>query len=188
MATTYTISESQLDLLVADTTCTGASECKKIKDTHLANQKRLIKLNSYYGKKHSAQTNILKSIYIMVAIVVALYAVRVYFDFFPDWVLTLSMSLVIAVFIIIILFQSVDITNRNNIDYDIYDTNLTDLPKLASDPGEIESGVGAGGTMSSSKSVQMMYGSGKGCHNQQCCPTFYTFNPTLGYCSLNPFT
>jgi hypothetical protein len=189
MATTYTISDYQLDELVGASGCTGNSECQKIKDTHLANQKRLIKLNSYYGKKHSAQTKILQSIYIMVILVVAIYAVRVYFDFFPDWMLTAAMSLVIGSFTIYILFQCVDITNRNNMDYDLYDTHLTNLPKLASEPGTIESGVGAGGIMSSSKSAQLTYSSGgKGCHNQQCCPTFFTFNPTLGYCSINPFT
>ena len=185
MATTYTISDSQLDLLVNDTACTSGSECQKIKDAHLTNQKRLVKLNSYYGKKHSAQTNILKTIYIMVILVIALYVVRVYFDYFPDWVITLTMSLVIAAFIINILFQSVDITNRNNIDYDIYDTNLENLPKLASSPDEGD----VDGVMLNSKTAQMTYGGGgKGCRNQQCCPTFYTFNPTLGYCSINPFT
>ena len=183
MATTYTISESQLNALVDDTNCIDGTECKKIKDAHLANQQRLVKLNSYYGKKHSAQTKILKSIYIMVILVVAIYAVRVYFDFFPEWMLTTAMSLVIGSFIIYILFQSVDMTNRNNMDYDLYDTNLKNLPKLDS----ISSG-GAGGTMETSGSMQMAYGGGKGCHNQQCCPTFYTFNPTLGYCSINPFT
>jgi hypothetical protein len=187
MAATYTINDSQLDLLVNDTACTSGSECQKIKDAHLANQKRLIKLNSYYGKKHSAQTNILKTIYIMVILVVAIYAVRVYTDFFPDWVFTLTMSLVIAAFIVNILFQSVDITNRNNIDYDIYDTNLKNLPRLARDPDEDDED-GDGG-MLTTKTTQMTYGGGgKGCHNQQCCPTFYTFNPTLGYCSINPFT
>jgi hypothetical protein len=185
MATTYTISESQLNLLTAG--CTG-EECQKIKDTHLANQKRIVKLNSYYGKKHSAQTKILKSIYIMVILVVAIYAIRVYFDFFPDWILTSAMSLVIGSFIIYILFQCVDMTNRNNMDYDLYDTHLTNLPKLPTEPGTIASGVGAGGTMATSSSMQMAYGGGKGCHNQQCCPTFFTFNPTLGYCSINPFT
>ena len=185
MATTYTISESQLNLLTAG--CTG-DECKKIKDTHLANQQRLVKVNSYYGKKYSAQTKILKTIYIMFLCVVAIYAIRVYTDFIPDWILTMAMSLVIGIFIINILFQSVDITNRNNMDYDLYDTNLSNLPKLASEQGTSVTGVGAGGTMPTSTSSQMLYGRGRGCQNQQCCPTFFTFNPTLGYCSLNPFT
>lgn len=184
MATTYTISESQLNLLTAG--CTS-DECKKIKDTHLANQKRLVKVNSYYGKKYSAQTKILQTIYIMVICVIAIYAIRVYTDFIPDWILTTAMALVIGIFIINILFQSVDITNRNNMDYDLYDTNLSNLPKLASDPGTEATGAGAGGTIPDSS--QMSYDSrNKGCRNQQCCPTFYTFNPTLGYCSLNPFT
>jgi hypothetical protein len=100
----------------------------------------------------------------------------------------MAMSLVIGIFIINILFQSVDITNRNNMDYDLYDTNLSNLPKLASEQGTSVTGVGAGGTMPTSTSSQMLYGRGRGCQNQQCCPTFFTFNPTLGYCSLNPFT
>jgi len=181
---TYTISESQLNAV-----CNGNAECLKIKDTYLANQQRLVKVNSYYGKKYSAQTKILKTIAIMVFCVIAIYAIRVYTDFIPDWILTTSMSLVIGIFIINILFQSVDITNRNNMDYDLYDTNLSNLPKLASEPGTSATGAGAGGTMSTTTSSQMSYGGGRGhCNDQQCCPTFYTFNPTLGYCSLNPFT
>lgn len=182
MATTYTISESQLNRL--DSAC--GPECQKIKDTHLANQKRLVKLNSYYGKKYSAQTKILKTIYIMVICIIAIYAIRVYTDFFPDWILTTAMSVVIGAFTIDILFQSVDITNRNNMDYDLYDTNLSNLPKLASEEGTSATGAGAGGTIPNSTSSQ--YVGGKGCRDQQCCPTFYSFNPTLGYCSLNPFT
>jgi len=186
MATTYTISESQLNSL--DSEC--GPECKKIKDAHLANQQRLVKVNSYYGKKYSAQTKILKTIYIMVICVVAIYAIRVYTDFIPDLILTMAMSLVIGIFIINILFQSVDITNRNNMDYDLYDTNLSNLPKLANEEGTSATGAGAGGTMPSSASTQMLYGGGgRGqCINQQCCPTFFRFNSTLGYCSLNPFT
>ena len=182
MATTYTISESQLNLLTAG--CTG-DECKKIKDTHLANQQRLVKVNSYYGKKYSAQTKILKTIYIMVLCVVAIYAIRVYTDFIPDWILTTAMSIVIAGFIVDILFQAVDISNRNNLDYDLYDVNLSNLPKLA-DEDNSPTGAGAGGTMPNTSSS---YNNGKkGCNDQQCCPAFFTFNPTLGYCSLNPFT
>lgn len=187
MATTYTISDSQLNSLVSN--CDEVPECKKIKDAHLANQQRIIKLNSYYGKKHSAQTKILKTIYIMVILVIAISAVRVYFDFIPDWILTTAMALVIGSFTIHILYQCVDMTNRNNMDYDLYDTNLTNLPILPGVPGTVESGVGAGGNVMATSSTQMSYGSRRGhCNDQQCCPTFYTFNPTLGYCSLNPFT
>jgi hypothetical protein len=181
--TTYTISEAQLIDLVNDTDCMDGSTCKTIKDVHLANQQRVVKVNSYYGKKYSAQTKILKTIAIMVVCVIAISAMRFYFDFIPDLVLTTAMALVIGIFTIRILFQAADITNRNNIDYDIYDTNLSNLPKLASD--ETPSGTGAGGSSSSTS----LYTSGKGnCTNQQCCPAFFTFNPTLGYCSLNPFT
>ena len=113
---------------------------------------------------------------------------RVYFDFIPDWILTTAMSLVIGAFIVNILFQSVDITNRNNIDYDLYDTNLSNLPKLESEQGTSATGAGAGATVMATSSTNMLYSGRKGCQNQQCCPTFFTFNPTLGYCSLNPFT
>jgi len=188
MATTYTISEAQLNALVDDTNCQSGTTCQTIKDAHLSNQQRLVKLNSYYGKKYSAQTKILKTIYIMVILVIVISAMRLYLDFIPDWILTTAMSLVIGGFIIHILFQCVDITNRNNMDYDLYDTNLSNLPKLASDPNTEATGAGAGGTIMATSSTQMAYGGSKGCHNQQCCPTFYTFNPTLGYCSLNPFT
>ena len=185
MATTYTISESQLDNIVDDINCEEGSTCKKIKDTHLTNQERLVKMNSYFGKKYSAQTRILKTIYIMVICIIVIYAIRVYTDFIPDWILTTAMAIVIAGFIVDILFQAVDISNRNNLDYDLYDVNLTNLPKLAG--GDTSpTGAGAGGTMPNE--VSSATAGMKGCHNQECCPAFFTFNSTLGYCSLNPFT
>jgi hypothetical protein len=189
MTTAYTISESQLENLVKDTDCEEGSTCKNLKNTHLANQKRIVKVNSYYGKKFSAQTKILKTIYIMVICVIVISVMRIYLDFIPDLIFTIAMSLVIGIFIINILFQSVDITNRNNIDYDLYDTNLSNLPPLASDENTESTGTGAGGINMATSSKQMLYGGGrgKGCYNQQCCPTFFSFNPTLGYCSLNPF-
>lgn len=147
------------------------------------NQRRLVQLNSYYGKKTSAQTKILKTIFIMVVLVIGLLFLRAYVDIIPDWLITGAISIVIGTFIINILYQSADISNRNNMDYDLYDTNLTKFPPLAKENDASEKG-----SMSLNTATQSIYGSKGHCMDSQCCPKFYTFNPTLGYCSLNPFT
>ncbi len=193
------VSDEELSSL---NTCTGAKNCdegnysklnklvsqvQNDKQTEVNNQRRLVQLNTYYGKKTSAQSKILKTIATMVVIVVALWAVRVYTGIITDWIITGAMSITIGSFIISILFQAVDITNRNNMDYDLYDTNLTNFPPLAKEVDKQTMGVGAAaGQMVSNQQVSY---SGRGhCQDAECCPTFYTFNPTLGYCSLNPFT
>ena len=145
-----------------------------------SNKTRSIQINSYYGKKYSAQNYILKIIGLMVAIVASLWAVGIYMSFIPSWILSSLMSLTIGVCSIIIIFKLVDITNRNNFDYDQYDTKMKNLPPIA--PAN-------DGTPSTSSATQYSYGNfGKHCQDSTCCPKFYTFNASAGYCSFNPIT
>ena len=90
------------------------------------------------------------------------------------------MSLTIGVCSIIIIFKSVDITNRNKFDYDQYDTKMNNLPPIAStDDGTTPSVVGS----------QYSYGNfGKHCQDSTCCPKFFAFNASAGYCVFNPIT
>ena len=145
-----------------------------------SNKTRSIQINSYYGKKYSAQNYILKIIGLMVVLVASLWAVGMYVPTIPSWILSSLMSLTIGVCSIIIIFKLVDITNRNKFDYDQYDTKMKNLPPI--EPANDE-------TTPSTTGAQYSYGNfGKHCRDSACCPKFFTFNAAAGYCSFNPIT
>jgi len=173
--------------------CAGASGCNPNESVSVlarlrslqtgvnnSNKTRSIQINSYYGKKYSAQNYVLKIIGLMVVIVAGLWVVGLYTTTIPSWILSSLMSLTIGICSIIIIFKSVDITNRNKFDYDQYDTKMKNLPPIApTDDGTTPSAVGS----------QYSYGNfGKHCQDSVCCPKFFTFNASAGYCSFNPIT
>ena len=151
-------------------------------DEEKVNNSRLLEINTYYGKKRLAQNYILKTFCITMITIFALWLLGSYFPVIPSWLISLSMSFTIAIGFLIILFKSVDISKRNNLDYDKYDievsTNLPPINPVSANQGSISS--------IPSSSALATYG-GKTCSNQKCCPTFFTFNQSLGYCGLNPF-
>jgi hypothetical protein len=146
-----------------------------------SNKTRSIQINSYYGKKYSAQNYILLIIGLMVAIVAGLWAIGIYVPTIPSWILSSLMSLTIGICSIIIIFKSVDMSNRNRFDYDQYDTKMKNLPPIAP--------ANDGTTPSTTGATQYSYGNfGKHCQDNACCPKFFTFNAAAGYCSFNPLT
>ena len=143
---------------------------------NIANKKRDTQINTYYAKKHTAQNYILKVIYIMVIVVVILWAIKTYVPSIPEWIISLAMSLTIGICSIIVIFKSVDISNRSTFDYDQVITSMKNLPPIDKT-----------GALYSSADQQMKASRfGRNCQNGECCPTFYSFNPSLGYCSFNP--
>lgn len=153
-----------------------ANSDKANADLNIANKKRTSQINTYYAKKHTAQNYILKVIYIMVIVVVILWAINTYVPSIPEWIISLAMSLTIGICSIIVIFKSVDISNRSTFDYDQVITSMKNLPPIDK-PDALYSSA-----------AQQMKSSvfGRNCQNGECCPTFYSFNPSLGYCSFNP--
>lgn len=143
---------------------------------NIANKKRTTQINTYYAKKHTAQNYILKVIYIMVIVVVILWAINTYVPSIPEWIISLAMSLTIGICSIIVIFKSVDISNRSTFDYDQVITSMKNLPPIDK----------TGALYSSAEQQMKSSVFGRNCQNGECCPTFYSFNPSLGYCSFNP--
>ena len=114
----------------------------------------------------------------MVIVVVIMWAIQTYTTYIPEWIISTGMSLTIGVCSIIIIFKSLDITNRSKFDYDQPISNMKNLPPIDEQ----------GALYSSSDQQMKSSGYGKSCQNGECCPKFFSFNPSLGYCSFNPFT
>jgi len=157
-------------------------ELNEATQTENINKTRLLQINTYYGKKRLAQNVILKTIATMIIVVIALWLVGEYFPIIPSWIVSLSMSITLAVCSLIIIFKASDMSHRNNMDYDTYDIPMSkDLP-----PTSNNTLSGAQKDISSSSSSTNTIG-GNHCKDNACCPKFYTFNSSLGYCGLNPF-
>lgn len=140
---------------------------------------RTFQLNTYFGKKYSAQNYLFKIIGIAVAIVAGLWIIGMYATFIPEWVITTLISLTIGICSIILIFKLADISNRNNFDYDQYNANMKNLPPIAPTDGALPASSGG----------QYSYGNfGKHCQDGACCPKFFSFNAASGYCSFNPLT
>jgi hypothetical protein len=145
------------------------------------NTKRSVQINTYYAKKHDAQNYILKVIYVMVLVVAIMWAVQTYTSILPDWFFSAGMSITIGVCSIIIIFKSLDITNRSNFDYEQKISSIKNLPPL----GTQDSPYSPSDQASAQTTAYNKFG--KSCQNGECCPKFFSFNPSLGYCSFNPF-
>ena len=143
------------------------------------NTKRSIQINSYYAKKHTDQNYILKVVYIMVIIVVIMWTFQTYTSILPDWFYSAGMSITIGVCSIIIIFKSADISNRSTFDYDQKINRMKNLPPLDEQNSLYRSG---------DQQIKSSSSFAKNCQNGDCCPKFFSFNPSLGYCSFQPFS
>lgn len=148
--------------------------------TENINKSRLLEINTYYGKKRLAQNAVLKTVGIMLISIMILWLIGEYFPIIPSWLLSLSMSMTLAVGSLMIIFKTADMSHRNNMNYDTYD-----IPTFGNLP-QIKPVSGTQGSISGLGSSTNLIG-GKHCTDNSCCPKFYTFNSSLGYCGLNPF-
>jgi len=145
------------------------------------NKSRLLEINTYYGKKRLAQNAVLKTVGIMLISIMILWLIGEYFPIIPSWLLSLSMSMTLAVGSLMIIFKTADMSHRNNMNYDTYDIPTSgNLPQIKSVLSGTQGNISSGSSSSSSIG-------GKHCSDNSCCPKFYTFNSSLGYCGLNPF-
>ena len=81
----YTISSSDKDTVRNALSLLQAKADKDASTLNETNTKRSVQINTYYAKKHDAQNYILKVIYIMVLVVVIMWAVQTYTSILPDW-------------------------------------------------------------------------------------------------------
>jgi hypothetical protein len=175
-------SQNDANLIKTDLSILEATANKEAAALTEKNSKRSVQINTYYAKKHDAQNYILKVIYIMVLVVAIMWAVQTYTDILPDWFFTAGMSITIGVCSIIIIFKSLDITNRSKFDYDQKITTMKNLPPLGTQDSPYTPSEQTGAQSNAYNRF------GKNCQNGECCPKFFSFNPSLGYCSFQPFS
>ena len=83
------------------------------------NTLRLVEFNTYYGKKYNSHTRIMKTIVIFcIPIIILAYLANI--GFLPSKLYMFLVGIVIIICVIIIGYQIIDLSNRDNMNWDEY--------------------------------------------------------------------
>lgn len=136
------------------------------------NKLRLVEFNTYYGKKYNAHTRIMKTIVIF-CIPVILLAYLANIGILPPKLYMFLAGIVIIICVIIIGYQLIDLSNRDNMNWDEYNWYF-DRSKAPTDTVET----------SSSTNNPWLIGSIT-CIGSECCSDGTTYDSTKNMCVPN---
>lgn len=136
-------------------------------------KKRMIELNTYYGKRFMAQASVLK-IFIYMCIPILILTVLVNAGLFPSYIAGLLIILITVVGIVYIYTGISDINRRDKRNFDEYTWEF-DPSRVGTivNPNYGTTGSGAKGTV-------------VGCFNGNCCGANTSWDAASGTCIPNP--
>jgi hypothetical protein len=129
---------------------------------------RLVQINTYYGKRYNAQTDIMRTIVYACVIIFVLLLLRNKFGVLPNNIFILLVGLVLTIAIARVIYRIIDISNRDNMNFDEYnwkfDKNAAPM-NINADP-----------------SAKVPWTYGITCIGSQCCDTNSEFNTEKNIC------
>jgi hypothetical protein len=108
-----------IDNLDIDNLDSNSDICSKNIEEDKTNKLRMLSLNTYYAKKYNAQKNLMKSI-IKYCIPIILLTILRNYNILPPNLYILLTGIVIVIALINIAGQIVDLSNRDNMNFDEY--------------------------------------------------------------------
>ena len=121
------------------------------------NKLRMAEINNYYSDKYNAQTYIMKTI-VYFCIPILILGILMKKEFIPKNVATALIGILVGLCVIVILFQSIDIARRSNMDFNEYKFPFNpDDVDLNSDSNEDDQPTQTDYTLS--------------CAGEACCPS-----------------
>lgn len=118
---------------------------------------RMAQINNYYSSKYDTQTNIMKTV-VYFCIPILILGIMIKKELMPQ---TFGMSLIgilVAILIIVLFFQLVDIMNRDNTVYDEYNWKFDPKKSSVTNIGNMQD------------QPKMSKNNGNVCIGQECCP------------------
>jgi hypothetical protein len=140
------------------------------------NKLRMVQVNTYYGKRYSAHASIMKTV-VFVCVPILILTILMNSGILPQNIGALLIAILIMIGIIAILYQFVDLSKRDNMNFDEYDWhfNAKDAPTdITATSGNAENDPWATAT-----SV---------CMGSQCCTVDSTYNAEQNICVPNTTT
>jgi len=140
------------------------------------NNVRQIEINTYYTKKYVAYYQILQII-VIACIPLIVIAILGRFNIFSNQILMILAIIVIIPAAIIIIKKMLNISSRNNMDYDRYDVQISknkkDYPKESSKDDKSDDDIFSGGEID-----------GVGCVDDGCCGDGLKYNKAKSICVI----
>lgn len=139
------------------------------------NKLRMVEINTYYGKQYDAHTNVMKML-IFICVPILILAVLRKKGFITETISRILIGIVALVGSIFILLNVIDLSQRNNMNYDEYNwpsmnasgklKNYVPPPKQLNDNGTMSLGVSGD----------------VGCVGEKCCSNGTSYDNNLNKC------
>ena len=118
-----TLAEQMMALDIVENELSEAKRRLQLLEDEKYNKLRLVEINTYYGEKYNANANVMKSIVFM-CIPIIIISILANSNLLPQ-VISGALIFIILVFgIIYIIYQLIDISNRDNMNFQEYDWNF----------------------------------------------------------------
>jgi hypothetical protein len=165
-----TLAEQMMAIDIVENELNDAKRKMQILEDEKYNKLRLVEINTYYGKQYNAHAWLMKSI-VIICVPVFILSILKNTGFFPNKITSFIMAFIIIIGIIWIGLQIIDMSNRDNMNYDEYNWYFNkskaptdDTPSNPKDPWAME--------------IPSIV-----CVGEQCCDkTFSTYNASKNLC------
>jgi len=142
------------------------------------NKIRQSEINTYYGKRYNSYTKLAKTI-ICFCFLLLILAILYGWNLLPEIIYSFLLGIILIVAIIVVVYQIIDITSRNNMNWDEYDW-VTPEPSVSTSPPI-------------SENINNPWPSMGTCIGSQCCSDGTTYDETTYKCVTStsgsePFT
>jgi hypothetical protein len=143
-------------------------------ETSNMNQMRMVEINSYYSKRYSHHTSLIK-ILIIVSVLVLMVILLKKYDIISQDVSNIIISIILFISLVVFVVKGYDLMKRNDMNYDEYD--------VLSKPKSIEdSSSGKTGKTGMNNSINMSLG----CVNGNCCSSAMIYDSDKNKCINMP--
>ena len=164
----------KLLLKVANEELDAARSAMEETNQNQIEKKRMIELNTYYGKRFMAQAGVMK-IFIYMCVPVLILAVLANMGFLPNYIAGFLIIAAIVVGIIYIYYAMSDINRRDEMNFDEY--------KWDFDPSRVGPIVHPH-RHHKKKDSAAATGAAAGCTNDACCSSDTQWNPSTNKCDV----
>ena len=166
-----TLAEQMMAIEIVENELAESKRRLQLLEDDKSNKLRLVEINTYYGKKYNAHSGIMKTIVIM-CIPILIIGILSSRGILSNNITGGLITIIIIIGIISIGSQIIDLSNRDNMNFDEYDWNFNpdDAPtdgittSISNDPWAIP-------TLT--------------CIGEQCCDKYSTYNADQNICIPN---
>jgi hypothetical protein len=119
-ASTTTLGQSIVAVNILEDELINAKKRMGLIDDQTNNKQRLVEINTYYGKRYNAHTNLMKTI-VFICIPIMILAILANKGILPTKIYLILSGIILVIGCLLLLLQLIDISNRDNMNWDEYD-------------------------------------------------------------------